>query len=778
MKIKNSKKIKIPILPLKEIIIYPNMIMPLFIGKKKSIKCVKSSMKKNKKIFLVTEKISSIKKKKKYFSVGTFSNILQMLKLPDGTLKILIEGLQRASLISIKKNNKYLFGKIKLIKTKSNEKNKKQKILIRTLISQFQTYISYNKKIPVEILSSVKNIKNHEKIVDTITIHMPLKIKYKKFILKNKNIIKRIKKLMIQIESEIKLLKIEKNIRKKIKNKIENSQKEYYLNEQIKELKKELNKIKKKSSKKFIKNNKIKSLQAPKNIKKKIQLEIEKLKIINSQSSEYYVIKNYIEWMIKVPWNKKSKIEKNILKAKKILNYDHYGINDIKERILEYLSVQNRSKKTIKGPILCLIGPPGVGKTSLGKSIAKATGRKYIKFSLGGIKDESEIRGHRRTYIGSMPGTLMQKIIKSKVKNPLILLDEIDKMSYEIGSNASSALLEVLDPEQNYSFNDHYLEIDYDLSDIMFIATANSNNIPIPLLDRMEIIELSGYTEEEKLKISQNYLIPKKIKENALKKYELKISKKSIMKIINNYTKESGVRSLEKEISKICRKVVKILSIKKKIKKISVNTKNLKKYLGISKYYYNEKDDKNYIGQVNGLAWTGTGGDLLTIESICIKGTGELKNTGYLGKIMKESILAAITLIRSKAKILKIPKDFYKNNDIHIHVPEGATPKDGPSAGISVCISIISSLTKIPVKSKIAMTGEITLCGKILQIGGLKEKLLAARRSGIKEVLIPFKNKKELLEIPKNITKKLIIHPIKNLDDALKLSLKKIYKKK
>ncbi len=769
---RSHKNIEILVLPLRDVVVYPNMIVPLFIGRKKSIFCLELSMKQNKKILLVAQKKASNDEPNinDLFKVGTISNILQVLKLPDGTIKILVEGLERAKIIEIQDKGKYFIALIKKInKFKINKKE--QEIITKTLINQFELYIKLNKKIPIEVLNSLNNINNPIKLADTIATHIPLKLNNKQKILELININERLEYLIAMIESEINILKIEKKIRNRIKKQMDKSQKEYYLNEQIKAIQKELGEINSYNEYELI-YTKFKKTKIPKEIKKKTKIELQKLKLMSPLSAESNIIRNYIDWILQIPWYKKTKIKKNLIKAKKILDKDHYGLNHVKERILEYLAVQNRSNK-VKGPILCFIGPPGVGKTSLGKSIAKATGRKYIKISLGGIRDEAEIRGHRKTYIGSMPGKIIQKITKSKVINPLFLLDEIDKISSDIKGDPSSALLEVLDPEQNKIFNDHYIEVDYDLSNIMFIATANSiNNISLPLLDRMEIIKLVGYTENEKINITKKYLIPKQIKNNFLKTNEISINNKVIINIIRNYTREPGVRNLEREISKICRKSVKKLTINKRCKSIKINHKNLKKYLGIKKYNYEKIKKENPIGQVTGLAWTETGGEIITIESICIPGKGKLTYTGSLGEVMQESIKIALTVVRTLTKKLNINNKFHNINDIHIHVPEGATPKDGPSAGITICTSLISSLTKNKVKSNIAMTGEITLYGKIIPIGGLKEKLLAALRGGIKKVIIPIGNKNDLEEIPNNIIKNIKIYTLKNIKEVLKISFK------
>ncbi len=770
---RSHKNTEILILPLRDVVVYPNMIVPLFIGRKKSIFCLELSMQQNKKILLVAQKKASTNEPNinDLFKIGTVSSILQVLKLPDGTIKILVEGLERAKIIEIQDKGKYFIALVKKIhESKINKKEKE--IITKTLINQFEYYIKISKKIPIEVLNSLNHINNPVKLADTIATHIPLKLNSKQHILEITNINKRLEYLIAMIESEINILKIEKKIRNRIKKQMEKSQKEYYLNEQIKAIQKELGEINSSNEYELL-YKKFKNTKIPKEIKKKTKIELQKLKLMSPLSAEATVIRNYIDWIIQIPWYKKSKIKKNLIEAKKILDEDHYGLEHIKERILEYLAVQNRSNK-VKGPILCFIGPPGVGKTSLGKSISKATGRKYIKISLGGIRDEAEIRGHRKTYIGSMPGKIIQKISKAKVINPLFLLDEIDKISSDMRGDPSSALLEVLDTEQNNIFNDHYIEVEYDLSNIMFIATANStHNISSPLLDRMEIIKLVGYTEDEKLNIAKKYLIPKQIKNNFLKTQEISINNKVIINIIRYYTRESGVRSLEREISKICRKSVKKITINKKCKKNKINLKNLEKYLGVKKYDYEKIKKENPIGQVTGLAWTETGGEIINIESICIPGKGKLTYTGSLGEVMQESIKISLTVVRTLAKKINIDNQFHNKNDIHIHIPEGATPKDGPSAGITICTSIISSLTKNKIKSNIAMTGEITLYGKILPIGGLKEKLLAALRGGIKKVIIPKENKKDLSEIPKNIIKNLKIYTFKNIKEVLKLSFKK-----
>ncbi|CAL4323343.1 endopeptidase La [Buchnera aphidicola] len=773
MKSKICKIIKMHILPLRDIVIYPYMVIPLFVGRKNSIKCIEKALKKDKKIMLITQKKNSINdpKKEDLFKIGIIASILQILKLPDGTVKILVEGKKRAKIINFYLEKKIYLGEIKIISSKKIQK-KENLILKRTLLNQFEKYSQLNKKISLDIMTSLQKIKSIEQLTDTIAIHIVSNLIDKQKILETIDIKKRLDHLMTMLESEIKIFKIEKKIRNRIKKQMEKNQKEYYLNEQMKAIQIELGKEDPDIYEYSELKKKILSSDMPKNIEKIVIKELKRLKLMPYMSSETTVVRNYIDWMIKIPWNKRTQIKKNLTHALLKLNTDHYGIKKVKDRILEHLAVQNRKNK-IKGPILCLIGPPGVGKTSLGKSIADATGRKYIRMSLGGIKDEAEIRGHRRTYIGSMPGKIIQNISKTKVKNPLFLLDEIDKMSYESRSDASSALLEVLDPEQNFSFNDHYLEVDYDLSEVMFVATANSFNIPIPLLERMEIIQLYGYTEDEKIHIYESYLKPKKIKENGLKETEISITKPALIDIIRYYTKEAGVRNLEKKISKIYRKAVKEILLNKKIKKIHINRKNLEKYLGIKKINPKKINKKNQIGQVTGLAWTSCGGETLEIQTACVFGKGKLSFTGCLGKVMKESIQTALTVIRTQAKKLNIPLNFYEKNDIHVHIPEGSTPKDGPSAGISICTSLTSSLTKNPVKSNFAMTGEITLNGNILSIGGLKEKILAAHREGIKNIIIPKENQKNLKEIPRKILSNIKIYLVKNIQEVLKLSLTK-----
>lgn len=771
MNTKQIERIDIPVLPLRDVVVYPHMVIPLFVGREKSIKCLESAMDGDKKIMLVAQKEASTDEPgiNDLFLVGTISTILQMLKLPDGTVKVLVEGLIRAKIIELTDTGNHFkaganyFDVIKL-------DEKEQLVLMRTVINQFEGYIKLNKKIPPEVLTSLNNIDDADRLADTIAAHLPLKLNDKQSILEMSNVIKRLEYLIAVMESEIELLQIEKRIRNRVKKQMEKSQREYYLNEQMKAIQKELGDMDNIMDENESIRKKIKLVKMPKEARDKVESEFQKLKMMSPMSAEATVVRGYIDWILSVPWHSRSKMKKDIFKAQESLDKDHYGLNRVKERILEYLAVQNRINK-IKGPILCLVGPPGVGKTSLGKSIAKATGRKYVRMALGGVRDEAEIRGHRRTYIGSMPGKLIQKISKIGVKNPLFLLDEIDKMSLDMRGDPASALLEVLDPEQNIAFNDHYLELDYDLSDVMFVATSNSMNIPSPLLDRMEIIKLSGYTEDEKFNIARRHLLSKQIQRNALKPKELVVEDNALIGIIRYYTREAGVRNLEREISKLCRKTVKILLMNKQLTHININEYNLKDFLGVQRYDCTKVEPKNRIGQATGLAWTEVGGDLLTIETVCVPGKGKLTYTGSLGEVMQESIQAALTVVRARAVKLGINSDFYEKRDIHVHVPEGSTPKDGPSAGIAMCTALVSCLTGNSVKANIAMTGEITLRGQILPIGGLKEKLLAAHRGGIKTVLIPYDNKRDLEEMPSVVLENLEIHPVQQIDEVLTLAL-------
>ncbi|WP_338883230.1 MULTISPECIES: endopeptidase La [Xenorhabdus] len=766
-----SERIEIPVLPLRDVVVYPHMVIPLFVGREKSIHCLEAAMEHGKQVMLVAQKEASTDEPgvNDLFSVGTVASVLQMLKLPDGTVKVLVEGLQRARITTLTDNGEYFYAQVEYLESPEVDE-REQEVLVRTVINQFEGYIKLNKKIPPEVLTSLHSIEDAAKLADTISAHMPLKINDKQTVLEMSNVVERIEYLIAMMESEIDLLQVEKRIRNRVKKQMEKSQREYYLNEQMKAIQKELGEMDDAPDEYETLKRKIEDANMPKEAREKAEAELQKLKMMSPMSAEATVVRSYIDWMVQVPWVSRSKVKKDLIKAQEVLDTDHYGLERVKERILEYLAVQSRVSK-LKGPILCLVGPPGVGKTSLGRSIARATGRKYVRMALGGVRDEAEIRGHRRTYIGSMPGKLIQKMSKVGVKNPLFLLDEIDKMSSDMRGDPASALLEVLDPEQNVAFNDHYLEVDYDLSDVMFVATSNSMNIPAPLLDRMEVIRLSGYTEDEKLNIAKRHLLPKQIERNALKKDELTIDDGAIIGIIRYYTREAGVRSLEREISKLCRKAVKALLMDKKLKHIEINADNLKDYLGVQKVDYGRADTENRVGQVTGLAWTEVGGDLLTIETASVPGKGKLTYTGSLGEVMQESIQAALTVVRARADKLGISSDFHEKRDIHVHVPEGATPKDGPSAGIAMCTALVSCLTGNPVRADVAMTGEITLRGLVLPIGGLKEKLLAAHRGGITTVLIPDDNKRDLEEIPQNVIQDLEIHPVKRIEDVLSIAL-------
>ncbi|MEJ6078807.1 endopeptidase La [Vibrio sp. 1-Bac 57] len=771
MKLETDQLLTLPVLPLRDVVVYPHMVIPLFVGRKKSISCLEAAMEQGKKVLLVAQTEASLDDPKieDLYSVGTVANILQLLKLPDGTVKVLVEGVQRATILRNIDHEEYFFSEVELLESEGVDE-KEEEALIRSVLGQFESYIKLNKKIPPEVLASVNGIDEPERLADTIAAHMPLSLEDKQTALELTNVTERFEYLMGMMENEEDILKVEKRIRSRVKKQMERSQREYYLNEQMKAIQKELGDSEEGQSDLEQLEEKIEAAGMSAEAKEKALSELKKLKMMSPMSSEASVIRTYIESLVNVPWKKRSPVKKNLAKAQEILDEDHYGLEKVKERILEYLAVQTRINK-LKGPILCLVGPPGVGKTSLGQSIARSTGRKYVRMALGGVRDEAEIRGHRRTYIGSLPGKLIQKMTKVGVKNPLFLLDEIDKMASDMRGDPASALLEVLDPEQNNSFNDHYLEVDYDLSDVMFVATSNSMNIPGPLLDRMEVIHLSGYTEDEKLNIANGHLLSKQIKRNGLKESEISIDDSAIIGIVRYYTREAGVRALEREISKICRKVVKDILLDKKLKKVDVTIDNLKDYLGVRRYDFGKADSENQVGQVTGLAWTSVGGDLLTIEATSVPGKGKLTYTGSLGDVMKESIQAAMTVVRAKAEEWRINSDFHEKRDIHVHVPEGATPKDGPSAGAAMCTVLISSLTGIPVRADVAMTGEITLRGEVLPIGGLKEKLLAARRGGIKTVLIPFENTRDLEEIPDNIKDQLEIKPVRWIDEVLEIAL-------
>ncbi|EPL9570739.1 endopeptidase La [Providencia rettgeri] len=788
-----SERIEIPVLPLRDVVVYPHMVIPLFVGREKSIHSLEAAMDHDKQVMLVAQKEASTDEPgvNDLFAVGTVASVIQMLKLPDGTVKVLVEGLRRARITSLTDNGEYFLAQAEYLVSEQDKHaegavydettagtpssildEKENEVLYRTIVSQFESYIKLNKKIPPEVLTALHAIEQDQldKLADTIASHMPLKLADKQRVLEMANIAERVEFLMAMMESETELLQVEKRIRNRVKKQMEKSQREYYLNEQMKAIQKELGEMDDAPDEYESLKRKIEEAKMPKEAQEKAEAELQKLKMMSPMSAEATVVRSYIDWMVQVPWHARSKVKKDLVKAQEVLDTDHYGLERVKDRILEYLAVQSRVSK-IKGPILCLVGPPGVGKTSLGQSIAKATGRQYTRMALGGVRDEAEIRGHRRTYIGSMPGKLIQKMAKVGVKNPLFLLDEIDKMSSDMRGDPASALLEVLDPEQNIAFNDHYLEVDYDLSDVMFVATSNSMNIPAPLLDRMEVIRLSGYTEDEKLNIAKKHLLSKQIERNALKKGELTIDDSALMSIIRYYTREAGVRGLEREISKLCRKAVKALLMDKKLKHIEINADNLKDYLGVRRFDYGQADTENRVGQVTGLAWTEVGGDLLTIETACVPGKGKLTYTGSLGEVMQESIQTALTVVRARAEKLGINSDFYEKRDIHVHVPEGATPKDGPSAGIAMSTALVSCLTGNPVRADVAMTGEITLRGLVLPIGGLKEKLLAAHRGGIKTVLIPKENERDLEEIPQNVIADLEIHPVKTIEEVLSLAL-------
>ncbi|AEA98683.2 endopeptidase La [Alteromonas mediterranea] len=771
MTVERENRIEIPVLALRDVVVYPHMVIPLFVGREKSIRCLEAAMDNDKQIFLVAQKDAGVDEPEAddIYTVGTIATILQLLKLPDGTVKVLVEGSVRGEIESYKQSDPFFVANVDKLEDEGIDESE-QEVLIRSAVSQFEGYVKLNKKIPPEVLTSLNGIEDAARLADTMAAHMPLKLTEKQKVLEMQGVNERLEYLMALMEGEIDLLQVEKKIRTRVKKQMEKSQREYYLNEQMKAIQKELGELDDAPDEFEALSKKITDAKMPKEAEDKAKAELQKLKMMSPMSAEATVLRSYIEWLTNVPWNKRSPVKKDLSRAEGVLNEDHYGLEKVKERILEYLAVQQRVKK-LKGPILCLVGPPGVGKTSLGQSIAKATGRKYVRMALGGVRDEAEIRGHRRTYIGSLPGKLVQKMAKVGVKNPLFLLDEIDKMSSDMRGDPASALLEVLDPEQNNSFSDHYLEVDYDLSDVMFVATSNSMNIPGPLLDRMEVIRLSGYTEDEKLNIAKNHLIGKQMERNGLKAKELEITDSAVIGMIRYYTREAGVRSLEREVSKVCRKAVKDILLKKSKDKVVVTQDNLKDYLGVQRFDYGKADKDNQIGQVTGLAWTQVGGDLLTIETTSVPGKGKMTSTGSLGDVMQESIKAAMTVVRSRAEKLRINDDFYEKRDIHVHVPEGATPKDGPSAGIAMCTALVSSLTGNPVKCDVAMTGEITLRGEVLAIGGLKEKLLAAHRGGIKTVVIPKDNERDLEEIPDNVKKDLSIHPVKWIDDVLDIAL-------
>jgi ATP-dependent Lon protease len=761
-----------PLLPLRDVVVFPHMVIPLFVGRAKSIKALEAAMEAGKSIVLVAQKSAAKDEPatEDIYRIGSIANILQMLKLPDGTVKVLVEGMQRAKVLRIFDDKSHLDAEIQPVPI-DEEIGHEAEAMRRALINQFDQYVKLNKKIPPEILTSLAGIDDAGRLADTIAAHLPLKLEQKQEVLEIFDVRQRLEHLLGLLEAELDIMQVEKRIRGRVKRQMEKSQREYYLNEQVKAIQKELGEGEDGADIEEIEK-KIQAAHMPKDARAKAEAELKKLRLMSPMSAEATVVRNYIDVLVGLPWKKKTKIDTDLQHAEDVLEADHYGLEKVKERIVEYLAVQQRVSK-MKAPILCLVGPPGVGKTSLGQSIARATNRKFVRMSLGGVRDESEIRGHRRTYIGSMPGKILQNMGKVGVKNPLFLLDEVDKMGMDFRGDPSSALLEVLDPEQNHTFVDHYVEVEYDLSDVMFVATSNSMNIPAPLLDRMEVIHVSSYTEDEKVNIATRYLLPKAIKNNGLKPEEISISESAIRDILRYYTREAGVRSLERELSKICRKVVKALLLKGRDNKVTVNARNLDKYLGVRRYSYGIAEKTNQVGQVTGLAWTEVGGELLTIETAVLPGKGKTTTTGKLGEVMQESIQAALSVVRSRARALGIAGNFYEKSDLHIHLPEGATPKDGPSAGIGICTAMVSALTGIPVRADVAMTGEITLRGEVLPIGGLKEKLLAAQRGGIKVVLIPEENTKDLVEIPDNVKNKLDIHPVKWIEQVLEMALER-----
>ncbi|MEQ8428128.1 MAG: endopeptidase La [Gammaproteobacteria bacterium] len=764
----------LPVLPLRDVVVYPHMVIPLFVGREKSIKALDKAMEGSKQILLVAQKSAAEDDpgEDETYDIGTLANILQLLKLPDGTIKVLVEGTARASISKYAEEDGMFVADVNILEPEVLDEQEMD-VHARSAMNQFEQYVKLNKKVPPEIISSLSSIDDASRLADTIAAHMSIKIEEKQQVLEIIDIKERLEHLIHLMESEIDLLQVEKRIRGRVKSQMEKSQREYYLNEQMKAIQKELGEMEDVPNELEELEQKIEKAGMHKEAKEKAEAELNKLRMMSPMSAEATVVRNYVDWLVQVPWKNRSKVSQDIVKAEEVLEEDHYGLEKVKERILEYLAVQQRVKK-MKGPILCLVGPPGVGKTSLGRSIARATNRKFVRMSLGGVRDEAEIRGHRRTYIGSMPGKIVQGMSKAGKKNPLFLLDEIDKMAMDFRGDPASALLEVLDPEQNNSFNDHYLEVDYDLSEVMFVTTANSLNIPAPLLDRMEVIRLAGYTEDEKVNIAKKYLIPKQLERNGLKDNEVKIRDSVIRDIIRHYTREAGVRNLDREIANICRKVVKQILLKPTDKSVVVTSKKLETLLGVKRFRYGKAEDENRIGQVTGLAWTEVGGELLTVEAAIVPGKGKITRTGKLGDVMQESIEAAMTVVRSRSEVLGIEPDFYKEHDFHIHVPEGATPKDGPSAGVAMCTALVSSLTSVPVKSSVAMTGEITLRGEVLPIGGLKEKLLAALRGGIETVLIPEENNRELAEIPKNIKQNLDIRPVRWIDEVLEVALEEV----
>ncbi len=761
-----------PVLSLRDVVVYPHMVIPLFVGRERSILALDQAMNIDKQIILVTQRSPDVDNPEvsDLYEVGTLATVLQLLKLPDGTTKVLVEGAERVRIKGFTEEKGFFEAAWEAIDSDEEHSDKELEVTMRSLVSLFEQYVKLNRKIPPELLTTLAGIDDPSRLADTVAAHLNIRLDEKQALLEMGRAGERMEHLMGLVEGEMEVLQLEKRIRGRVKSQMEKSQREYYLNEQMKAIQKELGDMDDAPNEMEDLERRIEEAGMPEDVGKKAASELSKLKMMSPMSAEATVVRNYVDWLLSVPWKKRSRVQKKLDKAEDILEADHYGLERVKERILEYLAVQQRVK-AMKGPILCLVGPPGVGKTSLGRSIARATGRKFARMSLGGVRDEAEIRGHRRTYIGSMPGRVVQNMAKVGTRNPLFMLDELDKMSMDFRGDPSSALLEVLDPEQNHAFNDHYLEVDFDLSEVMFIATANSLNIPGPLLDRMEVIRIPGYTEDEKLHIAQRYLLPKQMEQHGLRDGELTVSEQVLLDIIRYYTRESGVRNLEREIAKICRKAVKRLALDKGRDRVSVNARNLQGLLGVRQFRYGVIEDNNEIGQVTGLAWTEVGGELLRIEASLVPGKGQMTLTGHLGDVMKESIQAAMTVVRSRAEQLGLETDFQQSLDAHVHVPEGATPKDGPSAGIAMCTSLVSALTQIPVRADVAMTGEITLRGKVLPIGGLKEKLLAAHRGGIRLVIIPGENEKDLVEIPKNILKKLKVHAVDTIDEVLDLAL-------
>ena len=761
-----------PVLPLRDVVVYPHMVIPLFVGREKSIKALDSAMQDNKQILLIAQKSADVDDPAidDLHQIGTLANILQLLKLPDGTVKVLVEGVERAKVERFLEDEEFFSAEVEQIQDVLKLDQREEEVLMRSAITLFDQYVKLNKKVPPEVLTSLSGIDDASRLADTLAAHMSLKLEEKQEVLETPDVSERIEHLMALMESENDILQMEKRIRGRVKQQMEKNQREYYLNEQMKAIQKELGELEEAPNEIEDLSNRIEKAGMTKEAKAKALAELNKLKLMSPMSAEATVVRNYIDTLVNVPWKKRTKIRMDLKAAEDVLEKDHYGLEKVKERILEYLAVQQRVRK-LKGPILCLVGPPGVGKTSVGQSIARATNRKFVRMALGGVRDEAEIRGHRRTYIGALPGKILQNLSKSGTRNPLFLLDEIDKMAMDFRGDPASALLEVLDPEQNHTFVDHYLEVDFDLSEVMFVATANTLNIPPALLDRMEVIRLSGYTEDEKVNIAQRYLVPKQMENNGLGEKELQIREGSIRDIVRYFTREAGVRNLEREIAKICRKVVKEILLKKGGKRIVVTPNSLEKYLGVQRFRYGLAEEHDEVGQVTGLAWTEVGGELLRIETAVVPGKGKFTYTGQLGDVMQESIQAATTVVRSRAKALGVDPDFYQKFDVHIHVPEGATPKDGPSAGIGMCTSLVSALTRAPVRADVAMTGEITLRGEVLPIGGLKEKLLAAHRGGIGMVIIPQENERDLVDLPKNIKSNLDIRPVRWIDEVLEIAL-------